>query len=194
MHSPFLIKILKMKAQIKKEFHVDEPVEKVWEYLSNPEKIASCVPGATLTEVIDEKNFKGEVVMKFGPVKAKYNGDISIEEMNHEDHKMVMRGMGKDSKGKGSAEMLMNGAVMANPEGGSDVDFSMDITVNGMLAQFGSRLITDVSNQITEQFVGNFKTKLAGEEIADNSIKAGSLAGQVLKSKISGLFGGSKDA
>jgi carbon monoxide dehydrogenase subunit G len=183
-----------MKAQISKNFHVDESVDKVWEYLSNPEKIASCVPGATLTEVIDEKNFKGEVVMKFGPVKAKYNGDISIEEMDHDAKKMTMKGVGKDSKGKGSAEMLMNGAVLEAEEGGSNIDFNMDISVNGMLAQFGSRLITDVSDQITEQFVGNFKAKLAGEEIGDNSIKAGSLAGSVLKSKIGGLFGGSKNA
>ncbi len=183
-----------MKAEITKNFQLDEPVEKVWEYLSNPEKIASCVPGATLTEIVDEKNFKGEVVMKFGPVKAKYNGDISIEEMDHENKRMQMKGVGKDSKGKGSAEMLMNGEVCEGESGGSNVDFSMDITVNGMLAQFGSRLITDVSGQITDQFVNNFKAKLAGEEIADNSIKAGNLAGQVLKSKIGGLFGGSKNA
>ena len=62
-----------------------------------------------------------------------------------------------------------------------------------MLAQFGSRLITDVSDQITDQFINNFKSKLGGEEIEDNTISAGAIAGKVLKDKIGGLFGGSKN-
>ena len=59
-----------MRTTIKKDFSVEEPIEKVWDYLANPTKIVSCVPGAAITEEIDDRNFKGEVTMKFGPVKA----------------------------------------------------------------------------------------------------------------------------
>ena len=183
-----------MKTTISKSFHVDEPIDKVWEYLANPQKIASCVPGAEITEAIDEQNFKGEVTMKFGPVKAKYNGEISIEELNTEEKIMKMKGAGKDSKGKGSADMMMTGQLSEAEEGGTNVEYNMDVSISGMLAQFGSRLITDVSDQIANQFIDNFKAKLAGEEITDNSIKAGSLAGAVIKNKIGGIFGGSKNA
>lgn len=183
-----------MKATIKKDFHSDENIEKVWAFLSDTNKIASCVPGATITEQIDERNYKGEVVMKFGPVKAKYNGDISIEEIDHETHQMTLKGVGKDSKGKGSAEMLMNAEACEAEGGGTQVECEMEISVNGMLAQFGSRLITDVSDQITDQFINNFKSKLAGDEVEDNSISAGSIAGKVLKDKLGGIFGGSKKA
>lgn len=183
-----------MKTTISKNFHVAEPMDKVWDYLANPEKIASCVPGAEITEKIDDRNFKGEVTMKFGPVKAKYNGEITIEELNVEEKIMKMKGEGKDSKGKGSAEMLMTGILSEAEDGGTNVEYNMDVSISGMLAQFGSRLITDVSDQIAGQFIDNFKAKLAGEEIQENTISAGSLAGKVLKNKIGGLFGGSKEA
>lgn len=177
-----------MKTTIKKTFTVNEPIEKVWAYLSTPTKIASCVPGATITEEIDDKNFKGEVTMKFGPIKAKYDGHISIERLDTENHEMVLNGKGLDSKGKGSAEMLMNGQLTSKDQN-TDVSFQMDVTVIGMLAQFGSRLVDDVSSQLFDKFVDNFKQKLAGEEV-DNSIQAGSMIGSIVKQKIGGLFSG----
>ena len=66
-----------MVTTLEKTFHVKEPIDKVWDYLSDPNKIVTCVPGASLTEKVDDKNYKGEVTMKFGPIKAKYNGLIS---------------------------------------------------------------------------------------------------------------------
>ena len=112
--------------------------------------MVTCVPGASLTESIDENNFKGGVVLKFGPVKAKYAGQITFEERNEADHKMKLVGKGLDSKGKGSAEMVMNG-ILTEIEGGTKVDCSMEVTVTGMLAQFGSRLIGDVTDSVFDQ-------------------------------------------
>ena len=162
-----------MKTTINKTFQVDEPADKVWSYLSDPEKIVACVPGAALTEKVDDKNYKGEVIMKFGPVKAKYGGEITFEELDETNHKMVMKGKGLDSKGKGSADMTMIGQLTEN-DGGTEVDCSMEISITGMLAQFGSRLITDVSNSVFDQFVSNFKDVLAGKEV-DNTMTAGKM-------------------
>lgn len=181
-----------MKTTIKKDFSVEEPIEKVWDYLANPTKIVSCVPGASITEEIDDRNFKGEVTMKFGPVKAKYSGEIAIQELDVEAKNMVMKGRGLDSKGKGSADMIMNGNLKPT-EKGTDVHFSMEVSIIGMLAQFGSRLINDVSDQLLNQFVTNFKAKLAGAEQVDNSINAGAMVGTIVKNKIGGLFGGKKE-
>ena len=69
----------------------------------------------------------------------------------------------------------------------------MNIAIVGMLAQFGSRLISDVSDQLLNQFVDNFKARLAGEEI-DNTISAGSMMGSIMKNKIGNIFGGKKEA
>lgn len=180
-----------MNTKIEKNFDIEESIDKVWLSLSNPEEIVTCVPGAAITEKIDESNYKGEVVTKFGPIKVKYDGDIEIVELNEAEKKMVLKGRGLDSKGKGSADMIMNG-VLTEEGGKTHVQFSMDITIIGMLAQFGSRLINDVSDQLLNQFVENFQAKLSGEEV-DNTMSAGGMMGAMVKSKIGGIFGGKKE-
>jgi len=178
-----------MVTTITKDFQIEEPIAKVWASLSDPAEIVTCVPGAAITDKIDDKNYKGEVTMKFGPIKAQYDGEIAIEEMDEDNHKMILKGKGLDSKGKGSADMTMNG-LLKEAESGTDVSFSMEISIVGMLAQFGSRLINDVSDQLLNQFVENFKAKLAGEEVEGGSVSAGSMMGSVIKNKIGGIFGG----
>jgi len=169
-----------MNTLITKEFDIEQPIGVVWKSLADPEDIVTCVPGAAITEKVDEKNYKGEVVTKFGPIKAKYAGDIEIVELDEANHKMVLKGRGLDSKGKGSADMIMNG-TLEEADGKTNVKFSMDITIVGMLAQFGSRLINDVSDQLLNQFVGNFKNKLAAatpeESVAETTSAATTTGG-----------------
>lgn len=149
-----------MTTTINKKFELNEPIEKVWIYLADPTKIVTCVPGASLTEKIDARNFKGQVAMKLGPVKVKFNGEVEIVELDKAAWKMNLKGKGLDAKGKGSADMKMNGLL--NPtDNGTAVDFTMTLSIVGKLAQFGSRLINEVTDQVLNQFVDNFKTKLA---------------------------------
>ena len=151
-----------MNTKITKDFEIAQPIGVVWKSLANPEEIVGCVPGASITEKIDDRNYKGKVVTKFGPIKAAYAGDIEIIELDEANHKMVLKGRGLDSKGKGSADMIMNGLL--KEEGGkTQVNFSMDITIVGKLAQFGSRLINDVSDQLLNQFVKNFSDQLEAQ-------------------------------
>jgi len=148
-----------MNTLIKKDFEIAQPIDVVWESLANPEEIVGCVPGASITEKIDDRNYKGQVITKFGPIKAAYAGDIEIVELDKANYKMVLKGRGLDSKGKGSADMIMNG-ILKEEGGKTQVNFSMDITIVGKLAQFGSRLINDVSDQLLNQFVKNFANQL----------------------------------
>lgn len=175
-----------MNTTITKSFHVEHSIEDVWSNLTNPEKVVVCVPGASLNEKVDDNNFKGEVELKFGPVKASYGGLITFVERDAAAHKMTLKGTGTDTKGKGGAEMLMNGKL-SEKDGGTDVNISMEVSVTGMLAQFGSRLINDVSNHVFDQFVSNFKAQLSGQEV-DSSLSAGSVVGSMIK----GMFGGKK--
>ena len=174
-----------MKVDLIKNFEVENEPDVVWNYLVNPAEIVECVPGVTLTDQVNENTFKGIVGMKFGPINANYNGEVVYEEVEKENYRIVLVGKGMDSKGKGSAEMKLelNLEAIAN---GTAVKSQMTVSVIGMVAQFGSRLISDVSDQIFNQFVGNFKRKLAGEELSDSdkNIKSGKMFGTVVK----GLF------
>ncbi len=169
-----------MTTTITRSFQAEESIDHVWNNIRNPERLVTCLPGASLTETIDEKNFKGKVVMKFGPVKAKYNGVITFEELNSETKTMKMVGKGLDSKGKGSADMVMN-CALTEKDGGTSVDYTIDISITGLLASFGARLITDVTHSVFDEFTANFLGKLKGEEI-DNSLSAGKMMGTVVKS------------
>ncbi len=189
-----------MKTTINKNFTVEEPIDKVWSYLSDPTKIVSCVPGASITETIDERNYKGGVTTKFGPVKASYAGDIQIVEMDDANHVMKLHGKGVDSKGKGSAEMNMTGDLVDNG-GSTEVKFSMEVSIVGKLAQFGARLINDVSDQLLDQFIVSFREKLSAESAevettestdaakSDNSLNAFALVWAVIKGFFARLFG-----
>jgi len=175
-----------MTTTITKSFYVAQNMEEVWAMLTDPEKVVECVPGASLSEKVDDNNYKGGVELKFGPVKASYGGLITFLERDRASRTMKLKGSGTDTKGKGGAEMLMAGNL-AEKEGGTDVNISMEVSIVGMLAQFGSRLINDVSNQVFDQFISNFKNKLSGGDV-DHSLHAGSLVGGAIK----GIFGTKK--
>ena len=179
-----------MKTQIIKEFHVPAPIAQVWKSLADPTDVVTCVPGASITEKVDDANYKGAVVTKFGPIKASYTGDIEIVELDEANSQMTLKGRGLDSKGKGSADLLMIGKL-TEKDGGTHVNFSMDITIIGMLAQFGSRLINDVSDQLLNQFVENFKAKLATAAPAPVEAAAASSAPVTISDTNTSTAGGS---
>ena len=153
-----------MKAQLEKSFEVPQGTELVWDHLIDPSKVMDCVPGVTIDEKVGDNHYKGKVGMKFGPIGAKYDADIFYDEVDPSNRRIILTGNGVDVKGQGNAEMKMTMNIIEREDGGSKLDAIMDVTVNGKIAQFGSRLITTVSNQLFKQFVTNFSKKLAAAE------------------------------
>lgn len=150
-----------MKTNLTKSFEVPQSSNLIWNHLIDPTKIMDCVPGVSIDEKVGENHYKGKVGMKFGPMGVKYDADIFYDEVDIENKKIIISGNGVDSKGNGNAEMKMN-IMLAELESGSvRLDAVMDVTVNGKIAQFGSRVIDAVSNQLFKQFVSNFSKKLA---------------------------------
>ena len=176
-----------MKTSLKKEFEVTQAPEVVWQYLINPEEVVECVPGVSIDEKVSENAYKGKVGLKFGPISANYNADIIYDDVNESAQTIRLIGKGVDTKGMGNAEMQLDLDLSKKDDGGSHVDAVMDVTINGKIAQFGSRLVQDVSNQLFKQFVTNFTKKLEGMEIseAEQNVDAGGM----LKSVVKGFFG-----
>lgn len=152
-----------MGLKIEKTFQVKEPVEVVWAFLSNPAKVATCVPGAQITEQIDETHFKGSISVKVGPAVTDFKGDLQIVRLDPEAHVMEMLGKGQDLRGKGSASMKMTGSLRALPDGGTEVISVSEVNVMGILAQMGGRVINEVSNIMFQKFAKNFQEKLEQE-------------------------------
>ncbi len=149
-----------MKANLTKSFEVSQDTDLVWEHLIDPQKIMYCVPGVAIDEKVGDNHYKGTVGMKFGPMGVKYDADIFYNEIDEENRKIIISGNGVESKGQGNAEMKMTIDITELDAGGVKMDALMDVVINGKIAQYGSRLIDTVSNQLFKQFVSNFKTKL----------------------------------
>jgi hypothetical protein len=150
-----------MEVTADKNFTVNAPVDKVWELLSDPSRVVVCVQGAQLTEIIDDKNFKGKISVKIGPVTSKFNGEGRFEKLDAQAKEMVLQGAGKDTGGKGSASMTMS-VNLKEVDGATEVTSSIKLSITGKLAQFGSRMIVAVNDKLIEQFVGKFREVAEG--------------------------------
>jgi len=139
-----------MAIRIQKTYRVDAPIELVWAFLTNPESVVNCIPGASLDEVVDERNFKGRVAVKVGPVEAKYQGEARFEELDAENYRMRMVAQGK---GQGTASMIMTSRLRSIESGGTEVSVIAEVNMTGRLVQLGSRMIQFVSDQFFDQFV-----------------------------------------
>ena len=150
-----------MAVRIENTFQVADSVDRVWELLSDPRKVVVCVPGAQLTETIDERTFKGSISVKVGPSVTDYKGQVHIERLDAQAHEIEMVGKGQDVRGRGSASMKMTGSIRALPDGGAEVSAVSEVNVVGLLAQLGSRMIQDVSAVMFKEFVRRFQEQLA---------------------------------
>jgi uncharacterized protein len=152
-----------MAVKIEKTFQVHEPLEKVWAFLSDPRKVVTCVPGAQITEQVDDRNYKGAISVKVGPSVTDYKGEVQIVRLDPAAHEIEILGKGQDVRGKGSASMKMTGKLRELPDGTEVVSVS-ELNVVGILAQMGSRVINEVSNIMFGQFTDCFRQTLQGVE------------------------------
>ena len=157
-----------MEVKSDKNFELNADIYTVWKVLINPEKVVTCVPGAELTETIDENHLKGKVTIKIGPVIAKFNGDVEIEKREKTNYELAMTGKGSDISGKGGAAMSMWLKLNAL-ETGTEVCCRMTVSITGRIAQFGARMIEAVNNKMFEQFISNF-TNMMEQGNVDGSI------------------------
>ena len=149
-----------MPIKIEKSFRAPESADQVWKILSDPRAVAGCVPGAKITEAVDERTYKGVIKVKLGPTVTDYKGEAQIERLDDQNREIELIGKGQDVRGKGSASMKMTGKVRELPEGGAEVVTISELNVIGILAQMGSRMIQEVANQMFEAFTKNLRQRL----------------------------------
>ena len=157
-----------MAVRIEKTFQVKEPVDEVWTLLSDPRQVVSCVPGAQLTEAVDERTFKGAISVKVGPTVTDYKGQVHIDRLDAQTHEIELAGKGQDVRGRGSASMKMTGKVRALPGGTTEVTAVSEVNIVGLLAQLGARVISDVADLTFAEFTKRFQEQLTRVSAAEN--------------------------
>ena len=183
-----------MKVIISKTFSVAAPSEKVWDFMTNVEKVSTCIPGAEYVEDLGDGRHSVLLIVKVGPIKSTYRGEVFLKSLNKETQVIEIQGKGTDVKGKGGANMDLVGSIKDKDDNLTEVKGEATVTIQGMLAQFGSRMVEDVSNQLFIQFTRSLSSKLEGnqsssesEVVEDNTLSGVTVASAAIKG-LSGRF------
>lgn len=146
--------------QIENQFDVAAPPDTVYAFLLDVNRVAGCMPGAELSEVVDPTTFKGKVKIKVGPITVAYNGTARIVEKDEAARMAKLEASGKETTGPGSANATATMTVVDNGSGASTVRLATDFTVAGRVANFGRGVMEDVSRRLVGQMATCIKQQL----------------------------------
>jgi uncharacterized protein len=166
--------------ELDNSFEVPLPPSAAWKLLLDIERIAPCMPGAELTEVVDGNTYKGKIAVRLGPVALTFAGVVKLDEIDDVNHKARVSAQGSDAKGRGGANATS--VFHLEPAGsGSKVLVHTSLTLSGAVAQYGRGvgIIQATATQIMNQFAKCLKDKLAPEHPAAAGAAASIASGPV---------------
>jgi carbon monoxide dehydrogenase subunit G len=137
------------------------PPDEAWKVLLDIQRIAACIPGAELTEVVDAQTYKGRVAVRIGPVAMSLVGQARLEDIDSANRKARLKAQGADPKGRGSADSVID--FRLEPAGnGTRVLIHTDVKLAGSIAQYGrgSGMIQSVASQLIAQFGSALKAQI----------------------------------
>lgn len=138
------------------------PPDEAWMVLLDIKRIATCIPGAALTEVVDERTYAGNVAVRIGPVAMSLVGRARLEEIDHANRRARVRAQGSDPKGRGSTDSVIE-FRLEPAAGGTRVRIHSDVKLAGSIAQYGrgAGMIQSVASQLIVEFGEALKAQIA---------------------------------
>jgi uncharacterized protein len=146
--------------EISKSFVVRAPIDATWTFLTDPERVAACLPGAAITGRRDDGGYLGTITVKVGPVSASYKGTMRFARLEPALYTAEIAASGRDTRGKGGADMIMTSRLVERAADETEVSVVSHVNVMGVLAQFGRGMIQDVSDQLFQRFVDAMRAQL----------------------------------
>jgi len=148
------------------EFEVSAAVEETWAAFLDMPRVAPCLPGAEITEVIDDRNVKGGAKVKVGPVNLRFAGTAEMVEIDERNRTALMKAGGADAKGRGNADADVRFTLSETGSNRTAVEVNTSLNLTGSVAQYGrvSGLIDEIANQLLDEFVANLEVELGGAD------------------------------
>ncbi len=158
--------------EFENSFKVEVPVDEAWAILTDVERIAPCMPGAELTEVIDENNFKGKVAVRLGPVALTFAGTAGFEDRDDAGYSARVKAQGRDARGRGGANANVDFRLLPADDGTTTVEIRTDLQLSGSVAQYGRGvgMIKDVAAQLIDRFAEALHQQIAAERDAADAV------------------------
>ncbi len=150
-----------MKVQLDKTFPMPSSPVIAWQFLQDVEAVAGCMPGAKLTEKLDETHHKGTVTVKLGPATMSFRGEVAVQDVDQATQSLRLIGKGTDSSGNSGVSMNLLARIEAVDGGLSQLVGSSEVSVSGKAAAFGGRMMDSVADKILLQFADNFAAAVA---------------------------------
>jgi uncharacterized protein len=147
---------------IENAFTVATPIDELWAFLLDVQRIAPCLPGAELTETVDERTWKGKVNVKLGPVAMAFAGTVEMSDRDDTAHRAVLRAKGMEQRGKGAANATVTSWLEPADDGRTTVKMTADITLSGPAAQMSRGLLPEISKKLTQQFADCLEATIGG--------------------------------
>ncbi len=150
-----------MKVQLDKTFPMPSSPAIAWEFLQNVEAVAACMPGAKLTERVDENRHKGTVTVRVGPATMSFRGEVEVQDIDSTTQTLRLLGKGTDSTGNSGVSMNRLARIDGADGGLCELVGSSEVSMSGRLAAFGGRMMNTVADKILLQFADNFAAEVA---------------------------------
>jgi len=151
-------------VKIESSFEVPVAPERAWDLLMDVPRVIPCMPGATLTETIDESNWKAKMNVKLGPISLTFDTDVKREEADEAAHRARLSAQARESRGRGAARATIESSLAVR-DGGTRVDVVADLQLTGAVAQYGRGIVGDVSQQLVESFADCLKKQLVATPV-----------------------------
>ena len=150
-----------MEVKLDKRYPLAVGAEQAWLVLGDIRAVARCMPGAQVTDQVDDTHYKGTVKTKVGPAVVHFGGDIELRLIDAATRSLHLYAKGADKSGSSAAMDLAARLEDGEAAGTAVLVGQATVTVSGKLAQFGSRLLVPVSDAMLAQFADNFRAAAA---------------------------------
>ncbi|HUR03309.1 MAG TPA: SRPBCC family protein [Nonomuraea sp.] len=148
-----------MAMRFEHEFSVPVQVEQAWAVLLDVERVAPCLPGASL-DIFEGDEFTGRMKVKVGPVTVTYRGSARFENVDKDSHALTIQASGKEARGSGTASATVK-ATLTPGDGSTTVSVETSFNVTGRPAQFGRGVMAEVGGKLIDRFAANLAQLLA---------------------------------
>jgi hypothetical protein len=163
-----------MKVEIAKSYPMPCAPEVAWGFLQDLEAVAGCMPGAKMTERLDDRRFKGTVTVRVGPATMSFRGEVEMKDIDAAARTLRLVGKGTDSTGSSGASLDLSARVDTAEGGHSTLVGTSEVSMSGKAVAFGGRMMTTVADQVLKQFADNFAARVAVLEAERLAMPSGS--------------------
>jgi carbon monoxide dehydrogenase subunit G len=152
-----------LKVSLERAFPIPAPAERAWALLQDIERVAGCMPGARITERIDERHYKGTVAVRFGPANLSFQGQLELAAIDPATRTLRLIGKGSDSGGGSGASLDLTARVDTVDAVSCRLTGRSELSISGRAATFGARMGDAVAEQVLGQFAANFSAELRAQ-------------------------------